>query len=104
VKYKVRLHDMFRSDVDECIEWIEQAEPGLGAELAVAVDSALVTLESRPLSHSILIAEFRRLLIPRFKVVVPFLIEGDTVYVAGVVHGSRDVQSWLRRRLSPGGE
>lgn len=100
LKYRVRLHYLFRSDVDDYANWLDRAVPGLGDEFAAAVGRALDTLERRPLSHAVVFDEFRRVLIPRFRAVIPFLVDGDAIYVAGVVHGARDLGAWMRGRFS----
>ena len=102
--YQVRVHDLFRQDVDELIDWFEEAVVGLGSEFADAVDNALDRLVARPNSHRVVIDTYRRVLIPRFRALVLFMVEGDRIYVAGVLHASRDLRAWVDRRFSPADE
>ena len=94
----VRYHREFLGDVADYARWFEERVPGLGDEFATAVDAAIDQLIERPESFRIMWKQYRRVLIRRFKVVVPFEIAGEDIYVLGVVHGSRDLPRWIQRR------
>lgn len=100
MKWKLRYHDLFQQDVDSYIDWFDEALAGLGAEFAQALADALTQIADRLQSCALLFEGYRRVLMLRFRVVVPFLVDADVVYVAGVVHAGRDLRAWLRGRTS----
>ncbi len=104
MKFRVDFHDLFESDVDTYVDWFNEVAPGLGADLAAALDSAVDKLAERPHSFSLMGGSYRRVLIARFSIIIPFVVEDSTVYVVGVVHTSRDLEAWFRRRLIAGDE
>lgn len=94
----VRFHPEFLLDVADYARWFEERLPGLGDEFAGAVDVAIDQLIERPDSFRIMWKHYRRVLIRRFKVVIPFEVAGENTFVLGVVHGSRDLPRWIQRR------
>jgi plasmid stabilization system protein ParE len=102
VSRRLVYHEMFKSDVTGYADWFEDASIGLGLEFTEAVAQAIESLERQPLIYSILYDQYRRVLITRFRVIIPYLIDGDSIYVAGVVHATRDLEAWLQSRLSGG--
>ncbi len=94
----LRYHRKFRTDVKSYAEWFEDKQAGLGDAFVQAVDVALDKVVARPLSYRAMWGDFRRVLIRRFHIIIPFEIVGDRVHVLGVVHGSRDLAAWLEQR------
>ena len=94
----LEFHPLFEFDVQEHGNWLEARAPGLGDEFVAEVNRALDQLAERPESHRRCFGEYRRVLIRRFHMSVPFRILKGRVRVLGVVHGARDIPSWLKRR------
>ncbi len=98
MKRRIEFHSEFERDVQEYGDWIEFDAPGMGKEFAQAVDTAIQALNEMPERYRILIPPYRRVLIRRFSVLIPFRFIGDDIRVLGVVHGARDIERWINRR------
>ena len=99
--FRVRYHPLFKADADQHIRVIESVSPPTAAKLAAAIDTALGSLEEQPLRHSFFFDDYRRVLLKRFRLLIPFKVDDGMVYVVGLVHGSRDTRKWLLRRTTP---
>ncbi|MCL4181230.1 MAG: type II toxin-antitoxin system RelE/ParE family toxin [Verrucomicrobia bacterium] len=86
-------------DLDEVRRWYEEQRPGLGDEFLAAVAVALIRLEADPLRPAVYYRSFRRILTRRFPYKLCYHVEGETVVVFRVLHGSRE----HGRQLQPSG-
>jgi len=82
----------------EAERWYEDRRPGLGRQFRSALDQILTRVGEQPLTFPLVHGEKRRALVPRFPYALYFAVVGDTVVVAGVVHGHRDPAVWQSRR------
>lgn len=98
MKRRIEFHPEFERDVQDYGDWIEFESPGMGEAFAQAVGSAVQSLDEMPDRHRVLISPYRRVLIRRFSVLIPFRFIGDDIRVLGVVHGARDIERWIKRR------
>ncbi len=94
------FHPDFERDVQDFGEWLEGEAPNMGETFALAVDEALARLADMPERFRFLSPPYRRILIRRFKVLIPFRLTDNGIRILGVVHGSRDIERWLERRKS----
>jgi plasmid stabilization system protein ParE len=99
VSRRIEFHPEFERDVREHGEWLEGQEPGMGKQFVQAVDDAILDLVNMPERHRILFPRYRRVLIPRFSVLLPFRLHEDNIRVLGVVHGARDLERWIHERI-----
>ena len=84
-------------DLSEAYEWYEAQVPGLGAQFVEEFESTLDSVQQFPEKHAVIYRAVRRLLTHRFPYLVFYAIHGETISVLGVLHASRDPQSWRRR-------
>lgn len=89
----------FWPDVAGAADWLDSEQHGLGGELAAAVLVAIDTVLDHPQGFATVDGEIRRFVIRRFHFLVFYEVVGGDVLFLGVVHGSRDLSSWLQRRL-----
>jgi len=94
---------LFLADVEEYGDWFEEQLTGLADEFAAELELALRSLSDRPLSYRVVWKHYRRVLMRRFRILIPFEVVEDTVLVLGVVHGTRDLPSWIQRRTTDQG-
>lgn len=75
--YRLIIRPKAETELAEAFDWYERRVPGLGADLLVAVDTALDSILSNPLQHPVLYRSIRRALTRRFPYQVLFLVEED---------------------------
>lgn len=95
--YRLLIRPEAEAELAEAFDWYERRVPGLGAELLVAVDTAVGSILSNPLQHPVVYRGVRRALTRRFPYQVLFLVEDDVVTVIAVFHGARDPKRWQGR-------
>lgn len=100
VALRLRFHRLFLADVEEYGGWFEEQLTGLADDFAAELELALQALSERPMSYRIVWKQYRRVLVRRFRILIPFEVVDETVLVLGVVHGTRDLPSWIQRRTT----
>lgn len=98
--WRLEYHPEFDADLEDIGQWLEAQQRGLGEKFIAELELGLRRMQERPELYRTLEGGYRRILLRRFKVVVPYWIDGDTVWVIGVLHGSRDMERWLKRRMA----
>jgi toxin ParE1/3/4 len=99
---RVRILDEAAQELEEAVAWYEAQRPGLGAELAAAVDAALDILESPlvplvPVAHATRARSVKRLILRRFPYDVVVREGPDEVVVLAFAHQSRRPGYWRSR-------
>lgn len=96
---EVIFHELFSRDVEHFASMLDAARPGLGNEFIAAVEAQLALIVARPESYRLVSGRTRRALIRRFRALVLFRSTSSHLFVAGVVHGARDTETWLASRM-----
>lgn len=86
------------ADVQEAMAWYEEKRRGLGAEFLLCLEATMERIARHPTSSRAVLGEVRRALLRRFPYSVIYVLEGETVLVLAVLHGSRNPDD-LRKRL-----
>jgi toxin ParE1/3/4 len=81
--------------------YYEECREGLGEEFLDAVESAFDQVRRHPTLWRILKGRFRRYLVQQFPYGVIYAVEGQTIYVAAVMHLKRKPGYWETRRKTP---
>lgn len=80
----------------------EDGQPGLGKAFLAGVEAATEEIVRYPLMWRRIKGRFRRYLIPRFPYGLIYAVQGNTIYVAAVMHLKRKPGYWVARtRRSP---
>jgi len=95
--YRLIIRPEAEAELAEAFDWYERRVPGLGADLLVAVDTAVGSILSDPLQHPAVYGSVHRALIRRFPYQVLFVVEADVVAVIAIFHGARDPKHWQDR-------
>ena len=100
MEHTVFLTSEAHADVDAAFWWYEGRRSGLGFEFNACLDEALQKAARAPLVYVEVDDDIRRVLVRRFPYAVFFVVEDDdaTLTVIGVLHTSRDPDSWRERR------
>ena len=96
MSWRVSIRAAGERDLNEARNWYEEQRPGLGGEYLAAVAEALIRLETDPLRPTVYYRGFRRFLTRRFPYKLFYRVEGETVVVFRILHGSREQSRQLR--------
>ncbi len=96
MSWRVSIRAAGERDLEEARNWYEGQRPGLGDEFLAMVAEALIRLEDDPLRHPAYYRGFHRTLTRRFPYKLFYRVEGETVVVFRVLHGSREHGRHLR--------
>ena len=75
----------------------EDSQPGLGKAFLAGVEAATEEIVRHPLMWRRIKGRFRRYLIPRFPYGLIYAVQGNTIYVAAVMHLKRKPGYWAAR-------
>ena len=78
--------------------WYEARSPGLGFDLARAVDAAVAAALRMPQAYPRIEGEFRHIILRRFPYSVIYLPSPTELVVVSCFHHRRKPGSWLGRR------
>jgi plasmid stabilization system protein ParE len=93
----LRLRDEAVADLDEAAQWYESQQPGLGGAFLDGVTEAFQRLIDRPLAYPVIYRKTRRALLRRFPFAIFYSIEGSTILIVAILHGSRHPRRWRQR-------
>jgi plasmid stabilization system protein ParE len=99
MKRRLILRRQAGSDLRQAFDWYEQQRPGLGVEFVTEVERAIQSLSGRPNSFPKTHGDARRILVNRFPYGVYFVVGARSVSVIGVLHGSRNIDVIVSKRL-----
>lgn len=94
---EVRLRPEAERDLVDAATWYEERRPGLGRQFLDEARAVLSSISEAPLAYHVVHRSARRALMRRFPFGIFYLVEPDQVVVIGILHGSRDPNSWKRR-------
>jgi hypothetical protein len=92
-----RLHRSARREVAEAIEYYDAQLPGLGADFAREVDSAITQVLGWPSAWQLVEMGLRRYRLQRFPYGVVYRVTGQEILIVAVMHLSRDPGYWTDR-------
>ena len=85
------------TELREAAVFYEECREGLGKEFLEAVEIALAQVSAHPTLWRVMKGRFRRYLIHRFPDGLIYSIEGQTVFVAALMHLKRKPSYWVLR-------
>lgn len=94
---QVRLRPEAERDLIDAAGWYEQQQPGLGQQFLDETQAVLSSIAEMPLAYHLVHRTARRALMRRFPFGIFYRIERDQVVVVGILHASRDPNSWKGR-------
>lgn len=92
-----------QAELDDATEWYDNQRAGLGDELLLAVDDALVIIAESPESWPrwpdapARIPPIRKFVLARFPYAIAYQVHADFICVLGIVHGRRMPLYWIGR-------
>jgi plasmid stabilization system protein ParE len=97
-RYQANFREAFWGDLMDAFDWYEERQPGLGARLQDEVLAATKQILRQPEMCKVLRGTIRRAIVSRFRYLIVFELDGETVHFLGLVHGMRHIPRWLDRR------
>lgn len=95
--HELRLRAEAELDLTDASLWYEAQCPGLGHQFLDEVLAVFSSISKMPLSCQIVHRNTRRALVHRFPFGIYYRVEGDTIVVVAVMHGSRNPRRWKNR-------
>ena len=96
---KIVLDSAAVSEMEQAALFYEDCREGLGHEFMTSVEDALNEIARYPTVWRRMKGDFRRYLVHRFPYGIIYALDGDTIYVAAVMHLKRKPDYWESRRL-----
>ncbi len=84
-------------EISEAAAYYESCREGLGKAFLQAIEKDIQKLSDNPLHYRKIGRNFRRCLVNRFPYGLIYTIEGDSIYVAAVMHLKREPSYWKQR-------
>ena len=94
---ELRLRAEAELDLADAALWYEGQCPGLGHKFLDEVLAVFSSIPKMPLSCQVVHRNTRRALVHRFPFGIYYRVEGDTIVVVAVMHGSRNPRRWKSR-------
>jgi hypothetical protein len=95
---KLLYHQLFRSDVIDAAQWYSTKSERLGDAFLERVSQATRAIIVDPESHSRMDSRVRYRQIERFPYIIVFEVTDDSLFLAGVIHTARSLDSWWQSR------
>ena len=86
-----------QADLLQTRDWYERQQAGLGEVFSVAVDEAVIRIETMPQMYAVVFRDLRRGKLRRFPYVIYYRVLSGRIEVIAVLHGSRDPRLWQER-------
>ena len=84
-------------EIKAAAAFYEENHPGLGRDYLFAVEAAVEEVARHPLMWRRIKGRFRWYLLHRFPYALIYAVQGETIYVAAVMHLKRKPGYWLER-------
>jgi len=94
---KYRFHREALAEYEADIRYYKERQPGLQNRFVAAVEEAIGRILKHPERWRRIEPEIQRCLTRTFPYAVIYSVQGDTIFIIAVAHGSREPGYWKRR-------
>ncbi len=95
---QIRFLPEFFTDVQDAVDWYEQQQSGIGANLQTSVVDTLQRVAEFPSANPQADEMTRVAIVERFPFGVFYRVSGDELLIVGLLHLHRKPGIWKRRR------
>ena len=95
-----RFHLEASAEYEADIRFYRKRQPGLQHRFVTAVEEAIGRILEHPDRWRMIEPEIRRCLTRKFPYSVIYSVQGDTIFIIAVAHGSREPGYW-KHRVTP---
>ena len=92
-----RLHREAQAEYEADIRYYKKCQPGLQHRFVAAVEEAIARILEHPERWRMIEPEIRRCLTRTFPYSIIYSVQGDTIFILAVAHGSREPGYWKKR-------
>lgn len=97
MSYKLTYRPEVELDIDETAKWYEKHRTNLGFEFIDEVEKKGHVIESKPFLYEKVYKNLRRAVLDRFPFNIFYMVEGESIIIVAVMHGSRHPKRWQKR-------
>ncbi len=97
MKRRIQLRREARQEFDEAAHWYWEQDPQLRIEFVEEIKATFERIRELPEAFPVVHRGLRRAIAHRFPYAVFFRVDDTTVFVAAVIHTSRDPKRWQGR-------
>jgi plasmid stabilization system protein ParE len=98
MSYTLSIQVDAQEDLREAWAYYESQQTGLGQQFMSAFLECALQIEGNPFLFQKVYKQKRRAVVRPFGYNVFYEVEGDSVRVSAIMHGSRDSQRWQKRK------
>ena len=88
--YQTIILPLAKADINEAARWYNKQQPGLGKRFTKALRAKVAAIKDNPLAYSVRYQEVRTAALDVFPFMVHFIIDGDKILIAAVLHTGRN--------------
>ena len=86
-----------QADISEAVAYFRGISPRLPVRFGMEVEATYTSILEHPELYPVVYKNFRRALLHRFPYSVFYIVDAPIILIVGVVHQSRDEDTWKRR-------
>ena len=98
MSYRVKFRPEAEKDLENTAKWYEQQRENLGFEFLDEITKKCVIINQDPLLYEEVCKNLRRVVVERFPFNIFYFVEGKSIIIVAVIHGSRHPKKWQKRR------
>ena len=97
MQYRLLITPDAVADIENARSWFDDQREDLGVEFLIAIRKAISSIQKMPGRYKFVKGGCQRALVRRFRYVVIFKRDGNSLVVIAVYHSSRDEDFWKTR-------
>ena len=97
MRYELAFRHEAEIDLEKSAKWYELQKESLGFDFLDEVEKKCSVIQETPLIFEEVYKRLRRVVIERFPFNIFYLVEGNSIIIVAVIHGSRHPKRWQKR-------
>ncbi len=97
MSYQLTYRIEAEQDLKEAANWYEKQSNGLGFDFLDEVEKKGNIIETNPYLFEKTYKSLHRAVVERFPFNIFYLVEGKSIIIVAVIHGSRHPKKWQKR-------
>lgn len=97
MNYELKFRQEAEIDLEKAAKWYELQRETLGFDFLDEVEKKCSVIQNTPLIFEEVYKKLRRVVIDRFPFNIFYLVEGNSIIIVAVIHGSRHPRKWQKR-------
>ncbi len=97
MSYELTFRHEAEIDLAKSAKWYELQKETLGFDFLDEVEKKCSVIQNTPLIFEKVYKKLRMVVVERFPFNIFYLIEGNTIIIVAIIHGSRHPKKWQKR-------